>query len=188
MTDINKPSLPCPRCRVPLPVQAFNTPSPGECPSCKRPVYAAVFPSFLRGPEKGRIGDAILTDGEAGCFHHAGKKAVAACEICGRFLCALCDVEIAGQHLCPACVENGMKQKKLKALDAERVLYDKIAFILALCPLIVTAPMALFMAVRCWNAPLSLVRRSRAWFVFAVLLAILQLAGWGTLFLWLRKG
>jgi hypothetical protein len=63
-------------------------------------------------------------------------------------------------------------------------LYDNIALSLAVYPLlifyftIVTAPTALFIAIRFWNAPRSIVHRTRARLVLAILIAGLEIAGW----------
>ena len=92
-------------------------------------------------------------------FYHPEKKAVLTCNYCGRFLCALCDVDFAGQHLCPPCIESGKKKKKIKNLENHRVLYDDVALAVAVLPLmlcyfvVLTAPISLFIAFRYWNAP-----------------------------------
>jgi len=55
---------------------------------------------------------------------------------------------------------------------------------LALFPLaafwftLVTAPMALYIAIRHWNAPLSVVGRGKGRFVAAIILSGLQVLGW----------
>ena len=127
----------------------------------------------------------LVTEGEASCFYHPNKKAVLPCEACGRFLCALCDVELNGQHLCPACLASGQKKGKLSNLDNRRVLYDSLALTLALLPLLVwpftliTAPAALFIAIRYWRAPGSLVQRTKIRLILAMFFALAQMAGWG---------
>jgi hypothetical protein len=47
---------------------------------------------------------------------------------------------------------------------------------------LVTAPIALFVAIRYWNAPRSLVRRTKIRYITAIILASMQIAGWGLLF------
>ena len=42
----------------------------------------------------------------------------------------------------------------------------------------ITAPIALFLAIRHWNSPRSLVRSSRARLIATVVLATLQLCAW----------
>ena len=87
------------------------------------------------------------------------------CGRCGRFLCALCDLDIGGRHLCPACVADGPPLTTATTASGERTaggelanerfLYDRMALTLAAAPLLFlwpvtlfTAPVALFYAVR----------------------------------------
>jgi hypothetical protein len=134
-------------------------------------------------------------EGESGCFYHPAKRAVAACESCGRFLCALCDLDLNGEHICPACLETGRRKGKLKQLENRRVLYDAVALSLATLPLlffwptIITAPCALYVVVRRWNAPASLVRRGKWRMVLAAILAILEIAAWIAVvyFIWIAR-
>jgi len=129
----------------------------------------------------------VLVADEATCFYHPQKKAVLPCEGCGRFLCALCDCELHGQHFCPACLEVGRKKRKIKSLENERTLYDSIALSLAVLPVaivpliyftFITAPASLFVALRYWNAPRSIVHRTRIRLVLAIIFASLQIVGW----------
>ena len=103
-------------------------------------------------------------------------------------MCALCDCELNGEHFCPACLESGKTKGKIKSLENRRTLYDTIALSLAILPIvlivfwfltIITAPMALFMAIRYWNAPRSIVHRTKIRYVLAMIFATLQIAGWG---------
>jgi hypothetical protein len=133
----------------------------------------------------GRDGEAALIETESTCFYHPQKKAHLPCEGCGRFLCALCDCELHGKHYCPACLEVGRTKRKIKSLETERTLYDSLALSLAVIPLVifyltfVTAPAALYIAVRYWNAPRSIVHRSKIRLVLAIIIASLQIVGWG---------
>src|SRR6185312_11526726 len=123
------------------------------------PLKVEVFPALFRKIDAGKSGETIMVEGESSCFYHPQKKAVLPCDGCGRFLCALCDCPLDGRHLCPTCLEAGRTKGKIKSLDNERTLYDSIALALTLYPLIIfyftliTAPLALFVAVRYWNAP-----------------------------------
>ena len=103
----------------------------------------------------------------------------------------MCDVDFNGEHLCPGCLETGRKKGRLSNLDNRRTLYDSLALSLVLLPMVllfvwplslVTAPAALFVAVRYWKAPGSLLRRSKIRFVLAMLLALIQIVAWGILF------
>lgn len=132
-----------------------------------------------------------MVEGESSCFYHPQKKAVLPCDGCGRFVCALCDCQLNGQHFCPVCLETGKTKGKIKSLDNQRTLYDRIALSLAIYPLLIfyftliTAPMALFVAIRYWKSPPSLVRRGKIRFVVAIIFALLQIAGWGIFFVYL---
>ena len=128
-----------------------------------------------------------MVEGESTCYYHPNKKAVLPCQGCGRFLCALCDCDLNGQHFCPACLETGKAKGKIKNLENQRTLYDSIALALTVLPIAVvfgvyftfiTAPMALYIAIRYWNAPRSIVHRTRIRYVIAMVLATLQIAGW----------
>ncbi len=179
----------CPRCQAWLGEGTFNQPDLQPCPACGVPLQVEIFPAVFRETTPGQSGEAILVEGESSCFYHPQKKAVQPCAGCGRFLCALCDCQLNDQHYCPACLETGKTKGKIKSLDQQRTLYDNIALILALLPLVtvyftlITAPAALYIAIRYWKSPLSIVRRSRIRFVIAILLALSQIIGWAILFI-----
>jgi hypothetical protein len=188
--------LQCAKCKAPIPDALFNRSELAPCPVCATPLQVEIFPAFFRRATPGREGELIMAEGESSCFYHPQKRAVLPCEGCGRFLCALCDCELHGQHFCPACLETGRKKGKIKKLENERTLYDNIALSLAIYPLLIfyftliTAPMALYMAIRHWNSPRSIVHRTRIRFVIAIVLATLQLGGWAVAayFLFSRLG
>lgn len=188
------PAISCTKCKTKLPWESYNTPAPVPCPSCGVLTYAAVFPAASEGPGKGELGDALLDGSEASCFFHAGKKAVIACEMCGRFLCSLCDIELGGRHLCSGCISSGRKKGKIKNLGRRRMLYDEVALAVAVVPIIfvwptlITAPVAIILAIRHWKAPSSVIPRTRIRFVLALLIAGIQVAAWITLFVVLAVG
>jgi hypothetical protein len=185
-----KSALPqCPKCNASLlDASLFNRRELTPCPMCAAPLQIEIFPALFRRITPGRDGEAVMVEGESSCFYHPQKKAVLPCEGCGRFLCALCDCELHGQHFCPACLEIGKKKGKIKRLENERMLYDSLALALAVLPLLIfyftliTAPMALFVSLRYWNMPRSIVHRTRWRFVVAILFATLEIAGWATVF------
>ncbi|HUA39338.1 MAG TPA: hypothetical protein VMA35_13180 [Candidatus Sulfopaludibacter sp.] len=185
---MNSSLVQCPKCQAWLLEGVFNQPELSPCPACGVPLQIEVFPALFRNQSVGRSGEAILIEGESSCFYHPQKKAVIPCQGCGRFLCALCDCELNGQHFCPSCLEAGKNRGKIKNLENQRTLYDNIALSLAVYPLLifyftlVTAPAALFVAIRYWNAPRSMVHRTKTRSVAAIILASLQIAGWGLLF------
>jgi hypothetical protein len=178
----------CTKCRAPLPPVLYNLPELRPCPACDAHLQVEVFPAALRPPGPGATGEAVLVEGEASCFYHPAKKAILPCESCGRFLCAVCDVEMNGQHLCPACLESGKKKGRLKQLENRRTLYDSLALAVAVYPMIlvwptiISAPIALYIVIRYWKAPTSVVPRTRWRAVLAVVLALCQIGGWTAMF------
>jgi hypothetical protein len=173
----------CPLCHTPIARGYYNTPHLFRCPSCHKPIKIDVFPALFRGVQPGKAGDTLI-DNQASCFYHPQKKAVVPCDHCGRFLCALCDVEFGDKHLCPSCLEAGKKKGKIINLERQRVMYDSTALALALFPIItiwftlLTAPIAIYFAIRHWNSPMSIVRRTKIRFILAIVLAGLQIIAW----------
>lgn len=163
----------------------YNTGVSNPCPSCGAEEIIEIFPAMFRPVVSSGPGEALQTQEDAACFYHPGKKAKVPCDGCGRFLCALCDLELNGQHLCPSCLKSGRKKGKLKNLDNERVLYDRIALTTASVPMIFwpltlfSAPATVYLTIRHWKAPLSLVGSGVRWrFVVACLIALIQIACW----------
>jgi hypothetical protein len=142
-----------------------------------------LFPALFAAPAAPAIPEAAL-DGEAACFDHPSKRAVAACHLCGRFVCALCAVEFDGQTWCPTCVVAGKGTRQSAYLEPSRVLYDSIALTVPLASLIVwpvtliTAPGTVVFAAMRWKRPLSLVRKSRWRFVVASIIGAAMTVGW----------
>ena len=149
-----------------------------------------MFPTFARPAAAARAVESVASDEDASCFYHPRKKAVVPCGRCGRFLCALCDLELDGRHLCPGCVEAGRNADARTALReglpvAPRTLHDNVALALAVLPLLLwpttllTAPVALFVTVRHWNEPArSPVPRWRWRLILAGGLSLVQVAVW----------
>lgn len=176
--------LNCTNCNAPLRHAAINTQSLVACNACRNPLRADVFPAINRTLPVGQTGAALQVDKEAGCYYHPRKKAVLPCSSCGRFLCALCDVSLNGRHLCPACLEKGKTHKKIKSLENQRTCYDSIALMVAAVSVLIywftifTAPLVIFLCVRHWNSPSSIIPRTKIRFVLAFVIAGAQIAGW----------
>lgn len=161
------------------------------CRFCQKEIQKTVFPAFFRSLEIGLSSEQILTDSEAGCFFHSEKKASVACDGCGRFLCALCDIAVGEDHLCSPCIESGRNKGKIKTMENKRTRHDKVALSLAVLPLllwpftVITAPAALYTSIRYRKSPPSLVSPSRWRFSVAGILAVLQMIAWLVLFVYL---
>lgn len=182
-----QPLISCPKCRAALPPELMESSDFGKCARCGKALSVRAFPALYTPLSAGSAGEHVVMETEAACFYHPAKKAVIPCENCGRFLCALCDVELEGRHLCPKCLESGRKKGKLKHLDNERVLYDNIALRVAVYPIIlfvfwfftvITAPVAIVLSIRWWNRPTSMLPRTKIRFILAIILALVQLGGW----------
>jgi hypothetical protein len=183
---MNSALVQCPKCHGLLLEDIFNRQDLIPCPSCQTELEIEIFPAFFRRINPGKSAEALLVEGESSCFYHPEKKAVLPCGGCGRFLCALCDCELHGQHFCPTCLDAGRTKGKIKNLENQRPLHDNIALALAVYPLLIfyltifTAPAALFIAIRRWNSPRSIVHRTKIRYVLAIIIAGLELAGWTT--------
>jgi hypothetical protein len=178
--------LTCPQCRTPVPDARCNTGTFAPCPSCGRQLQCEVFPAFHGGPRIGRPGEAIVDATDASCFFHPDKRAAVACESCGRFLCALCDLDFAGQHICPTCLASGRKKGTLGSFDHFRVSWTGIALVLSIVPLvifypisIVTAPAAIVVALLGLRKPPSLTGRRRVIaFSLAMIFSLAEIGAW----------
>ena len=170
----------------------MNAPSFLPCPVCNAPLLTRAFPALVRPAARGITGGPITDAGQAACFYHPHKTAHVPCDACGRFICALCDVELPGQHLCPSCVEAGQRKGTLPTLENRRVLWDNIALSVAVLPVatlvlagfsLFTAPAAILLAVIGWRKPGSLVPRGKKFRLScAIAFALVTLGGWGVLF------
>jgi len=178
----------CPHCNATWPEEGKALAGLAACPGCNRNVTIAAFPAFDQPVASGASPETVLLDGEANCFYHPQNRAVIPCGACGRFLCALCDLEIRGRHLCPACLESSRRQGRLAELDTRRTLYDDGALTLAILPLLfwpltlVTAPTAMGLAIASFYRPSSLIPRTRVRAYLALVLGLLEVAGWTVLF------
>ncbi|MBW1796932.1 MAG: hypothetical protein JRJ21_00720 [Deltaproteobacteria bacterium] len=174
----------CTKCNTALETEFLNSPGMIHCASCDALLRVEIFPALFREFPSGAPAVSLVLDDEATCFYHPKKKAVVPCAVCGRFLCALCDVEFNGRHVCLTCLETGKKKHKIKNLENHRTLYDTIVLFLAIAPMvfvwptILTAPMALFMAIRYWKAPTSIIQRTKVRLIIAIFFAVLQIVGW----------
>jgi len=176
-------SVPCNRCNSPLPKWELSGPPAAVCPECGAASIVRVFPALFYGPS-GPVTAETAAEGEATCFDHPAKRAVASCSRCGRFVCQLCAVEFHDAVWCPACFTAGEYEAKAPAFENSRTLFDSTALTVALAPLLVwpftaiSAPIALFVALRYWRRPLSLVRRWRWRAPLAAAIALCEIGCW----------
>lgn len=177
--------VPCARCSMPLPKWELRNGNTAACSSCFSCNTVRVFPAALADAPAAPAESAL--DGEAACFDHPGKRAVAVCRQCGRFVCPLCAVEFGAGVWCPSCVANPTRRASKKVFENSQNLYDTWALSIPFCLLafwpatILSAPAVLALAILKWKEPLSLVRRSRWRFSAGLGVALIQ----GGLWVWL---
>lgn len=145
------------------------------CPHCRTRLQIRAWPVARQSA----IAAAAMPE-QATCFFHPDKACQACCQRCGRFVCALCDLQLGTEHVCPTCFERGRADTGSQGNRAEwrhrDVLYDSIALAIGwawviVWPLAVVAlPAAIILHVKYRKAPRSyLIPRSgwRFWVAYA---------------------
>jgi hypothetical protein len=182
--------LSCARCDSLFTAGEFAGHDVAFCARCHSANTVRTFPAALI-PSGPPLPAEPAAEGEAACFDHPGKRAVAACRQCGRFVCQLCSVALGADILCPSCVAAGSGKAKAANLETSRTLYDSIALIAPLVTLafwpftIIAGPATVVFSLMKWSRPISLVRRSRWRFVVAILIGLIETAlwAWGLIYL-----
>ncbi|MBI9076891.1 MAG: hypothetical protein JEZ02_15900 [Desulfatibacillum sp.] len=170
----------CPSCEAQFRPAVFNSGRPEPCPLCNKKFQTEVFPALTATQEETQRSE-TLVDEQAGCYFHPAKKAATVCEVCGRFVCALCDLDINGVHMCPHCLETGKKKGTIEALDNSRMLYGKMALYTAFFSFFISvlsgflAPITFYIIIRYWKAPGSITGSGKGRFVVAGILALIQI-------------
>ncbi len=183
-------ALTCPRCHESLaPLTAAELAALTNCPRCRQVLEITLLPAYGRAPTVGQVGSNRTADDDPACFFHASKRAEVPCDQCGRFLCALCQLVVAGQNLCPTCLASGAGGPR-GAWEKERFRWDLLAWFLVLGPPLslclwflspLTSLVALGIGVWKLNSPPSRIHRSRRRLVVAVLAAVVLLLAAGGL-------
>jgi hypothetical protein len=170
-------TIACPSCGGAVtPTEASN--GWQNCPYCDKRLRIRVWPVARQ-----KTNAASAMPEHATCFFHPEKAFEACCQRCGRFVCALCDLQLGAEHVCPTCFERGRTESVLQGGRAEwrhrDILYDSIAVTLGwgwilVWPLIIAAlPATILLHVKFRKAPRSyLIPRSgwRFWVAYAGLI------------------
>lgn len=164
-------SVACPHCSVDIPADSQWQ----NCPHCQKQLQLHVW-AIVR---QNSSAVSALSE-QATCFFHPDKVFQACCQRCGRFVCALCDLQLGAEHVCPTCFERGRADSGVDADKAEwryrDVLYDSIAltvgwgWILVWPVIVVALPGVIFLHVKYRKSPRSyLIPRSgwRFWAAYA---------------------
>ena len=186
---IGPAAVTCPHCSIDIVADSRWQ----RCPFCQKSLQIRIW-SLLR---QNNNATTALSD-QATCFFHPEKAFQACCRRCGRFMCALCDLQLGAEHVCPTCFERGRGDAGARAGEAEwrhrDVLYDSIAAMLGwgwiiIWPTIVVAlPAVIFLHVKYRKAPRSyLVPRSgwRFWAAYVGLAWLPLLFGSAFFLRWL---
>jgi hypothetical protein len=157
----------CPKCGGEIAPVATNT-EWQSCPSCETRLQIRVWP-VIRHSSKAA---AALSD-HATCFFHPENAFQACCQRCGRFVCALCDLQLGAEHVCPACFERGRGDPSAESGKAEwryrDVLYDSIAvtvgwgWILFWPTIVAAIPAVIVLHVKYRKAPKSYLIPRSGW-------------------------
>lgn len=125
--------LHCPACRSEF---SLTSAQPGLqhvlCPGCREPLEVEAYPALHRAPQNRTAGEPAIS-GDAVCYVHVERRAERACDQCGRFMCALCDIHVGAQHLCAACFEQGHRGGGLVQVQRQRTIYPAVAVRLVAC-------------------------------------------------------
>jgi hypothetical protein len=160
----------CPNCSGEV---ALDETGSQTCPYCDKQLQIRVWPIVRQNTTA-----ATALSDQATCFFHPDKVFQACCQRCGRFVCALCDLQLGAEHVCPACFERGRAGSEAGKAEwrYRDVLYDSIALTLGwgwilVWPVFVVAfPAVIFLHVKYRKAPRSyLIPRSgwRFWAAYA---------------------
>lgn len=79
-----------------------------------------------------------------------------------------------GKHYCPGCLDSGKKKGKIEELQTSRVLHGRQALVLSLLPFFISGLAAVFLAIRHWKSPDSLVSHCRWHMPLALAFGTLQ--------------
>jgi hypothetical protein len=139
-----------------------------NCPYCQTRLQVCVWPVVRQNTNA-----AVALSDQATCFFHPDKAFQACCQRCGRFVCALCDLQLGAEHVCPSCFERGQGNSPAEAGKAEwrhrDVLYDSIAltvgwgWILFWPTIIAAIPTVIVLHVKYRKAPRSSLIPRHGW-------------------------
>jgi hypothetical protein len=161
---IGAAAVTCPHCSVDISADSRWQ----SCPYCQKWLQIRVWPIVRQNTNA----VSALSD-QATCFFHPDKAFQACCQRCGRFVCALCDLQLGAEHVCPTCFERGRADSGAEASKAEwryrDVLYDSIALTVGwvwilFWPVIVAAlPAVIVLHVKYRKAPRSYLIARSGW-------------------------
>jgi hypothetical protein len=157
-------AVPCPHCSMDIPADSEWQ----NCPYCQKWLQIRLWTVMRQNTNPA----AALSE-QATCFFHADKAVQACCRRCGRFVCALCDLQLGAEHVCPTCFDRGRADSGTEAGKAEwryrDVLYDSIAvavgwgWILIWPSIVAAIPSVIFLHVKYRKSPRSYLIPRSGW-------------------------
>jgi len=177
----------CPKCGLQLDRTYWNQSQLQPCQHCQTNLRLLVFPAAMEPPPLAPANPNAMP-GEATCFNHANRQAHVPCAACGRFLCAVCDLEFRGEHWCPSCLKQQSDAQTSPLFQRSRMRWDSLALLLAtlpaflVYPTVLTAPVALFLSIRHWKEDPGFLPRTRIRRYLALIFSATQILCWIALF------
>ena len=157
-----------------------------SCGHCSAITRFWLFPALFR-PRKSAEAQLIVDEGHSSCMNHPDKKATTVCDGCGKYLCALCDIDWAGEHLCSTCIEH-RRDGANNELKTEYIHYDRIVFAMAVVSMflyffgVIVAPIALYIGWRYWKETWRPVPYRKWGMIFSIILSFIVMAIWCSVF------
>jgi len=144
--------VPCPRCaeQVAAPLRRASL----RCSQGHAFEVALFSPASPIGRSRPA---ALVASAQTPCARHARNAAVAACERCGTFMCALCRVDLEGAPVCLPCFERaqaaqGMGESGTVLRDWNRLALNVGLVALFFFPFApIGGPLAVVLGLRGWR-------------------------------------
>jgi hypothetical protein len=193
----------CAGCGATQSAAIFRTQPVSACTSCHRELQVRVLPAVFGAANKPpALPPGEGQEGETWCFYDPSRKASHSCSHCGVFVSEAWAAKWGEEVVCLKCLDELRTTSLDTRFQSKRVLWDNVVLGLAVGPwllsvafvftlffyflamfstllTLITAPAALFVGLRYWNAPRSLVPRGKGRLVTGLGLAVLQMLGWG---------
>lgn len=120
--------------------------------------------------------------GDPVCFYSPQRKATQSCNHCGVLISDVWSARWGSDVICLKCLDQLRAKGGDSRFEKKRILWDNIALALALLPMtiflwpfvFITAPAALFISIRYWKGPFSMVPRSHFRMAVALLISLVQ--------------
>jgi hypothetical protein len=183
----NRGFVRCSNCGYPQEGRIYNRPGFTSCPHCRSALNISTFPALYQQPAVSEESRIPVDVNAATCFYHPTRPAAVPCSSCGRYLCTLCEIELGHEKICPNCLDKAARSEEVTELVDSRTLYDSIALTVAVAPVliwfvtIITAPLSIYMTVRHWKTPISILPRRKWRFILAFIIAVIQILLWSAL-------